>query len=133
MAESPMTRAFWRSGLRRGSDRPRPLRIGRFGPRRWSRRSFDQKGHLTRKVTWLERSLGPEGLINRAPVRIFAFQNRVEIISPGHLPNKLSVENIKRGNSVMRNPILASYATRLLPYRGLGSGIVRVAFPPFER
>ena len=60
-----------------------------------------------------------------APIRIFVFDNRVEIISPGHLPNNLSIENIKRGNSNIRNPILASYATKLLPYRGLGSGIVR--------
>lgn len=60
-----------------------------------------------------------------APVRIFVFQDRVEIISPGHLPNNLTIENIKRGNSNIRNPILASYATKILPYRGLGSGIIR--------
>ena len=66
-----------------------------------------------------------------APVRIFVFGNRVEIISPGHLPNNLTVENIKRGNSNIRNPILASYATKLLPYRGLGSGVIRAlkAYP----
>ncbi len=60
-----------------------------------------------------------------APVRIFIFSDRVEIISPGHLPNNLTVENIKMGNSNIRNPILASYATKILPYRGIGSGIIR--------
>ncbi len=60
-----------------------------------------------------------------APVRIFVFSDRVEIISPGHLPNNLTIENIKMGNSNIRNPILASYATKLLPYRGIGSGIIR--------
>ncbi len=60
-----------------------------------------------------------------APVKIFIFQDRVEIISPGHLPNNLTIENIKLGNSNIRNPILASYATRILPYRGIGSGIIR--------
>ena len=60
-----------------------------------------------------------------APVRIFVFDNRVEIISPGHLPNNLTIENIKSGNSNIRNPILASFATKILPYRGLGSGITR--------
>jgi ATP-dependent DNA helicase RecG len=60
-----------------------------------------------------------------APVRIFIFDNRVEIISPGHLPNNLTVANIRSGNSNIRNPILASYATRVLPYRGLGTGILR--------
>lgn len=60
-----------------------------------------------------------------APVRVFVFRNRVEIISPGHLPNNLTVENIKAGNSNTRNSVLASYANHLLPYRGYGSGIIR--------
>lgn len=66
-----------------------------------------------------------------APVRIFVFRDRVEIISPGHLPNNLTIENIKLGNSNIRNPILASYATKILPYRGFGSGIIRAlkAYP----
>ncbi len=60
-----------------------------------------------------------------APIRIFIFKNRIEIISPGHLPNNLTIKNIKSGNSNIRNPILASYATKMLPYRGLGTGIRR--------
>lgn len=60
-----------------------------------------------------------------SPVRMFVFDDRVEILSPGHLPNNLTVENIKSGNSNIRNPILASFATKILPYRGLGSGITR--------
>lgn len=69
-----------------------------------------------------------------APVRIFVFDNRIEIISPGHLPNNLTVENIKSGNSNIRNPILASFATKILPYRGLGSGITRAlkAYPHIQ-
>ena len=66
-----------------------------------------------------------------APVRVFIFSDRIEIISPGHLPNNLTIENIKNGNSNIRNPILASFATKLLPYRGLGNGIRRAikAYP----
>ncbi len=60
-----------------------------------------------------------------APIRVFVFGNRIEIISPGHLPNSLTIANIRSGNSNIRNPILTSYATRVLPYRGLGTGIVR--------
>lgn len=69
-----------------------------------------------------------------ASVRLFVFNNRVEIISPGHLPNNLTIENIKRGNSNIRNPILASYAAKILPYRGLGSGIIRAlkAYPDID-
>jgi len=69
-----------------------------------------------------------------APVKVLVFSNRMEIISPGHLPNNLTVENIKLGNSNVRNPILASFAPRVLPYRGLGSGILRAlkAYPDIE-
>ncbi|MDQ1350444.1 MAG: ATP-dependent helicase RecG [Acidobacteriota bacterium] len=60
-----------------------------------------------------------------APIRIFIFDNQVEIISPGHLPNNLTIENIKNGISMIRNPIIASLAAKILPYRGLGNGIRR--------
>lgn len=61
-----------------------------------------------------------------AAVRVFIFDDRVEIINPGHLPNNLTIENVKAGNSVARNPILTSFGTAVLPYRGLGNGIRRV-------
>lgn len=61
-----------------------------------------------------------------APIRLFIFDNRIEIISPGHLPDNLTVEKIRAGNSNIRNPILVSYVAKgLLPYHGLGSGIKR--------
>lgn len=60
-----------------------------------------------------------------ATIRLFIFKDRIELISPGHLPNNLTVSKIKLGNSNIRNPILVSFASRILPYRGLGSGIVR--------
>jgi len=89
------------------------------------------------RIVWEE--LLANALIHRdyfisAPVRVLIFSNRVEIISPGHLPNNLTLENIKAGNSNIRNPILASFATKLLPYRGLGSGILRSlkAYPAIE-
>ena len=69
-----------------------------------------------------------------ASIRLFVFADRVEIISPGHLPNNLSVANIRSGTSNIRNPILASFATRILPCRGLGTGIVRALqeYPAIE-
>lgn len=89
------------------------------------------------RIVWEE--LVANALIHRdyfisAPVRVLVFENRIEIISPGHLPNHLTIENIKAGNSNMRNPILASFATKLLPYRGLGSGLLRAlrAWPQIE-
>lgn len=89
------------------------------------------------RIVWEE--LIANALIHRdyfisAPVRVMVFENRVEIISPGHLPNNLTVENIKAGNSNIRNPIVASFAAKLLPYKGLGSGLLRAlkAWPDIE-
>jgi ATP-dependent DNA helicase RecG len=69
-----------------------------------------------------------------APIRIFIFDDRIEIISPGHLPNNLTVANIQSGTSNMRNPILSSLATHVLPYRGIGTGILRALreYPAIE-
>lgn len=60
-----------------------------------------------------------------APIRILIFDNRIEIDNPGKLPNSLTIENMKSGISCIRNRIIASYAFKMLPYRGLGSGIIR--------
>lgn len=60
-----------------------------------------------------------------ASIRILVFTDRIDIISPGHLPDNLSVEDIRHGKTNRRNPTLSEHAFRLLPYRGLGSGIPR--------
>lgn len=61
-------------------------------------------------------------------IRAFVFDNRVEIISPGCLPNTLSVEAIKTGVHMARNPILLSHIKdiRGIPYRGIGMGVARM-------
>jgi len=60
-----------------------------------------------------------------SPIKIFMFDNRVEIISPGKLTNSLTIEKIKTGLSIHRNPILNSIAKYVLHYSGRGSGIKR--------
>jgi len=71
-----------------------------------------------------------------APWRVFMFDNRIELISPGSLPNNITIENIRNGVSIMRNPLIASFATKAdeLPYRGIGTGILRAlaAVPELE-
>jgi ATP-dependent DNA helicase RecG len=61
-------------------------------------------------------------------IRLFVFDNRVEIISPGCLPNTLSVEAIKTGVHMARNPILLSHIKDIkgIPYRGIGMGVARM-------
>jgi predicted HTH transcriptional regulator len=61
-----------------------------------------------------------------ASIKLFMFTDRIEFISPGKLTNSLSVEKIKSGISIHRNPILNSIAKYVLPYSGYGSGIKRV-------
>lgn len=61
----------------------------------------------------------------KAPIRIFIFDNRVEIHSPGSLPNGLTVEDMKNGTSMPRNMFLFTNANYLLPYTGAGSGVRR--------
>jgi ATP-dependent DNA helicase RecG len=59
-------------------------------------------------------------------IKLFVFDNRIEIKSPGKLPNGLSVEDIKRGiQRRSRNVVLTSFANDILPYRGIGSGILK--------
>ena len=60
-----------------------------------------------------------------APIRLFIFDDRVEIISPGGLPDDMTEEMIRKGVSKPRNPLLFDYAKYLLPYTGIGSGILR--------
>ena len=71
------------------------------------------------------------GLLHRdyfinAMIKVFIFEHRVEIRSPGKLPNSLSIPKIRSGLSIHRNPILSSIGQYLLPYSGLESGIQRV-------
>ena len=58
-------------------------------------------------------------------IKVYVYTDRIEIISPGKLPNSLTVENIKNGVSIIRNPVLLSTVQFMLPYKGLGTGIVR--------
>jgi len=64
-------------------------------------------------------------------IQLCIFDNRIEITSPGKLPNHLTVEKIKKGVSIKRNPTLCSFAFDLIPFRGIGSGILRAlkAYP----
>ena len=76
-------------------------------------------------VEFTVNSLVHRSLNMKAPVRIFIFDNRVEIHSPGALPNGLTIEDIKAGTSMPRNMFLFNNAIYLLPYTGVGSGITR--------
>ena len=73
----------------------------------------------------LQNALVHRDYLRNSPIRLLIFDNRIEIISPGKLPNNLTVENIKLGNAVARNNLLVSYCSKIMIYSGLGSGITR--------
>ena len=88
----------------------------------------DMEGNLLHQfetVEFVVNALVHRSLNWNAPIRIFIFDNRVEIHSPGILPNGLQVEDITNGTSMPRNNFLFSNAIYLLPYTGAGTGIQR--------
>jgi ATP-dependent DNA helicase RecG len=101
---------------------------------RWNSRiqregSFNQVGHLELPEVVFEE-LFINALIHRDyfirdSIKLFIFDDRIEIRSPGKLPNSLTVDQIRRGVRRSRNVLLTSFAPDLLNFRGVGSGIVR--------
>ncbi len=92
--------------------------------------SFNTLGKLEISEDVLEEvvqnSLIHRDLLRSAPIRIFVFDNRVEVISPGALAGGLTEEDIRNGKTFQRNPFMATFATNALRYKGIGSGIVRI-------
>ena len=90
---------------------------------------FNSKGELeipyVSLVEFTVNALVHRSLNWRAPIRIFIFDDRLEIHSPGTLPDGLTVDDIKAGTSMPRNVFLFNNANYLLPYTGVGSGIQR--------
>ena len=73
----------------------------------------------------LQNALVHADLLENSSLKLLVFSDRIEIINPGSLYGGLSVEDIKLGVSKQRNPLIASFCSKTMIYRGLGSGIVR--------
>ncbi len=61
-----------------------------------------------------------------APIRLLMFTDRLEIHSSGRLPNGVTVDNIRMGVHVERNPIILSFMAKLGLMTRLGTGIMRI-------
>lgn len=63
-----------------------------------------------------------------APIFIYMFDSRIEIISPGVLPNTVTEENIKYGIHIERNPTILTFLEKEqdFHYSGRGSGVPRM-------
>jgi|ERR1035437_708239 ATP-dependent DNA helicase RecG len=59
-------------------------------------------------------------------IKLFVFDNRIEIKSPGKLPNSMTVSDVINGlQRRTRNAVLTSLVDNLIPYKGSGSGVLR--------
>ena len=90
---------------------------------------FNSLGRLEIPVEALSE-IASNALLHRsysweAPIRLFVFDNRVEIHSPGALPGGMLVEDVLTGFSFPRNKMLFAHGAFLLPYSGIGSGFLR--------
>ncbi len=74
-----------------------------------------------------------EGLVNAlvhrdygirgSKVRVLLFSDRLEIRSPGSLPNSVTIEKMKQGTSYARNPMLMRYMENMDYTDRLGMGV----------
>lgn len=74
----------------------------------------------------LQNALVHADLLKTAAIRLLVFDDRVEIINPGCIMGGHSIEKVMLCNSFARNPLMANFCAKTMPYRGLGSGIPRV-------
>ena len=58
---------------------------------------------------------------------MYVFRDRLEISSPGCLPNTLNLEKILTGNSAPRNQFLLKYLDNMKYIDGLGRGVPMIA------
>ena len=61
--------------------------------------------------------------ISHRKIQVYIYSDRVEITSPGGLPNTLTLEKIRYGNSAPRNVFLVKFLDNLRYFDGLGRGI----------
>lgn len=59
-------------------------------------------------------------------IRVFMFEDRIEFISPGRLPNTVTVEKLKAGVSYAVNPVIVKFMENLRFIDRLGRGLPMV-------
>jgi len=61
-----------------------------------------------------------------APIRLLIYDDRIEIRTPGELPNSVTIENMRYGIHVPRNPMIFATLLRFGLVTDVGSGLPRV-------
>lgn len=88
----------------------------------------------------IKREISPaalkEGVVNAiahkdytvaAPIRVIIYEDRLEIRTPGKLPNSVTIDSMKIGGShVLRNPTIYNLLYKMGMVTDLGSGVRRI-------
>lgn len=62
-----------------------------------------------------------------ASIRVIVYEDRVEIRSPGKLPNTVTIDSMKAGGShVLRNPTIYNLLVKMKMVTDMGSGVRRI-------
>jgi len=64
--------------------------------------------------------------LSGSQTRLFLFRDRLEVRSPGRLPNSVTLDNIKLGVHVERNRTIATLLTQLGYMSAIGTGVPRL-------
>ena len=64
--------------------------------------------------------------ISGSKIRVFLFDDRLEVISPGRLPNTVTIEKLRFGVSFATNPVLVKFMENLRYIDQLGRGLPMV-------
>jgi ATP-dependent DNA helicase RecG len=64
--------------------------------------------------------------LSGSQIRIFLFRNRIEVRSPGRLPNSITLDNIRLGVHAERNRAIATLLTQLGYMSAIGTGVPRL-------
>lgn len=111
--------------------RPSPFSAATFPSNRWTKSGS--------RAPW-RKSCAPaeafrEALVNAlahrdytisAPVRVIVFEDRVEIRTPGRLPNTVTIDSLRSGVHVLRNPAIYNMFLKMGLVTNTGSGIPRM-------
>ncbi len=61
--------------------------------------------------------------ISGSQIRLFVFNDRLEVRSPGRLPNTVALENIRLGLHAARNPVLYTHLAQMGYMKRVGIGV----------
>ncbi|MGE5343689.1 MAG: RNA-binding domain-containing protein [Candidatus Omnitrophota bacterium] len=91
-------------------------------------RTFDHSNYLPNvfRELLVNACVHRDYAISRAQIRVYLFEDRLEFISPGMLPNSLTVEKLKTGVSYAVNPVIVKFMGNLRYMSTLGRGIPAV-------